>query len=793
MTREFASIVIDTGHWRWIALGAAVVLVPLAVVALRPRLTQKGTTAVALALRTLGIGLLLACLVDPQWTSPRAKPGANYLAIVADDSASLGITDAGAAKNRGEQVKESLSGADSHWLASLSALYQLRPYVFDTGLRRVRDFTELEFNGERTSLGAALRDLRDRFAGQPLAGVLLFTDGDATDFSGGLPDVSGLPPIYPVLVGKADGLRDVRLASVTVRQTAFDDAPVSVAAQISEQGLGSVDVSAKVKPLNAPTLKKGETDPTPLAQATHLYGNDQSSEVNFDWRPLGSGPQFFDVSVGAANGRSLEEATTANNHRVIMVDRGRPAYRILYVAGRPNWEFKFLNRALEEDPQLQMTGLFRIAPREPKFQFITGNENGNPLFTGFDANDDTNAYDQPVMRVVNARDENELKAGFPTSPALLFGYDAVILDKVEAAFFSTDQLALLRRYVAERGGGLLLLGGADTFEAGGYLNTPLAAAMPVYLDRKAATIPQGNMTWSLTREGWLEPWTRVRAVESDERDRLAKLPRLDVANALSGAKPGATVLATVTDEGGHTYPALVAQNYGAGHVAALPLGDLWETGALRDETELADLYHFERQLARWLVTNVPAPVDIKATPASDGHSVTLRVSARDQNFQPLDLGKAAVKITRVAVSSATAGSDFTEVTLPALPVADAPGVFAATFTPRDAGAYLADATVTDRTGKDMGHAQTGWVNDPAIEEFQSLAPNRAQMEELARRTGGQIIDWAQLDQLAKILPNRYAPITEEQTEPLWHQSGVFLAVLLCFLAEWGWRRWKGLP
>jgi hypothetical protein len=152
-----------------------------------------------------------------------------------------------------------------------------------------------------------------------------------------------------------------------------------------------------------------------------------------------------------------------------------------------------------------------------------------------------------------------------------------------------------------------------------------------------------------------------------------------------------------------------------------------------------------------------------------------------------------VKITRVAVSSATAGSDFTEVTLPAVPVADALGVFAVIFTPRDAGAYLAEANVTDRTGKELGHAQTGWVNDPAIEEFQSLAPNHAQMAELARRTGGEVIDWSQLDSLAKMLPNRYAPIVDEQTEPLWDQSGVFLAVLLCFLAEWGWRRWKGLP
>ncbi|HTB62726.1 MAG TPA: hypothetical protein VK737_03980, partial [Opitutales bacterium] len=63
----------------------------------------------------------------------------------------------------------------------------------------------------------------------------------------------------------------------------------------------------------------------------------------------------------------------------------------------------------------------------------------------------------------------------------------------------------------------------------------------------------------------------------------------------------------------------------------------------------------------------------------------------------------------------------------------------------------------------------------------------------ARRTGGQVLTMDQLNQLPNILQNHTAPITEEDSQPLWHQSSVFLAVLACFLAEWAWRRWKGLP
>jgi hypothetical protein len=84
------------------------------------------------------------------------------------------------------------------------------------------------------------------------------------------------------------------------------------------------------------------------------------------------------------------------------------------------------------------------------------------------------------------------------------------------------------------------------------------------------------------------------------------------------------------------------------------------------------------------------------------------------------------------------------------------------------------------------------VNDPAAEEFRSLEPNRPLLEELARRTGGTLLAWTDLASFAERLPREAAPIMETRVYSLWHQSGVFLAVLACFIAEWVWRRWRGL-
>jgi uncharacterized membrane protein len=534
--------------------------------------------------------------------------------------------------------------------------------------------------------------------------------------------------------------------------------------------------------------------------------------ATFSWRPGGSGVQFYDVAVEPPDDTApLDEATAANDHQVVMVDRGRTAYRILYVGGRPNWEFKFLNRALLDDPQLQMVGLLRVAKREPKFEFKgRAGEASNPMFRGFGGSgEEAPRYDQPVLVRVNTRDEEELRGGFPKSAEELFAYDAVILDDVEAGFFTLEQLALLRRFAADRGGGLLALGGVDSLEDGGYADSPLAAALPVHLDRKPAKPPQGKLAWKLTREGWLEPWVRVRPTEGDERARLAQMPPFLVANGLAAVKPGATVLAQLEDEGGNVFPGLIAQRFGAGRVACVAVGDMWHWG-LHGENEQADLARFWRQVARWLVTDVPAQVTLRVEHPADGSTgVRLRVTARDKAFRPVDLANARLTIRRLDTENAKSpegenanasaqtqapapAPGFSSVTLSAEPLADAPGQFGATFSGRDPGAYLAEVEVTDLGGQVLGRAQTGWIADPALDEFRSLVPNRALLDEIARRTGGEVVPMSALADFAARLPERPAPIDETWTFPLWNTSWVFLAVLACFVAEWGWRRWRGL-
>jgi uncharacterized membrane protein len=322
----------------------------------------------------------------------------------------------------------------------------------------------------------------------------------------------------------------------------------------------------------------------------------------FQLKPEQSGLSFYRIQVApkedaqpaSANVAGTVEATLANNERVIVVDRGRGPYRVLYVAGRPNWEYKFLNRAVMEDDQVQLVGLIRVARREPKFEFRgRAGESSNPLFRGFgnQSKEEIERYDQPVLiRLFPPDTQNtaELQSGFPKLPEDLYSFHAVIIDDLESEFFTPDQMTLLQKFVSERGGGFLMLGGAESFQQGKYQRTPIADMLPVYLDQPSDGQPPPDLRLSFTREGWLQPWARLRNNEADERRRLDEVPPFGVLNQVRAVKPGASPVVMASDGHGALQPAIVVQRFGSGRTGAVLLGDLWHWG-LKDEANRTDL------------------------------------------------------------------------------------------------------------------------------------------------------------------------------------------------------------
>ena len=784
------TITIPASRWVWPAAALLLVAGVLLVWSYR-RAPQIGTAhRIAFCLKLLGMLVLALCLIEPLWSGRHAKSGANLFVVVADNSSGMNIHDQGATQSRGELLQAALQAGQSDWLVTLAENFQLRQYLFDSRLRRTTDFSELAFDGQATAIGTALRTLGERYGGRPLAGVLLMTDGNATDMGEGASDLSGLPPIYPVVIGQARPPRDIALTNVSVSQTSFEDAPVTIQAEVGATGYAGRTVSVDLMEDSGRLVERQQWD---------VRQSDEKQVLRFRLRPERTGVLFYHLHVAEmsldpqpSDSEDPSEATLANNERTFVVDRGRGPYRILYVTGRPNWEYKFLQRAIAEDEQIQLVGLIRVAEREPKYDWRghTG-EQSNPLYRGFDPTekDLPEQYDQPVLVRLNTRDKAELRDGFPKTREDLFEYHAVILDDVGAEFFSHDQMDLLRQFVTERGGGFLMLGGKESFLQGNLQHTPIAGILPVYLDRLPSDRVTPQMRLHLTRDGWLQPWTRLRDNEDDEQQRLAEMPEFRVLNRVRAAKPGARVVATVGDDENEPWPALVVQRLGNGRTAALTIGDMWRWG-LRDPETHEDLDKFWRQTLRWLIADVPDRISLQAKlqPDEVSQPTVLQVRARDKRFEALD---------NVAIAIEVREPGGEKVRLSAEPVIDESGLFEASYVPRKSGGYFAQATVGDAEGAELGTATAGWATDLEAREFHSVKTNRPLLERMARQTGGRVVEIDQLNGFARRLPHREVPISEVWTRPLWDLPGllpaVFLFVVICFVVEWALRRRKGMP
>ena len=733
-------------------------------------------------LKILGVAALAMCLVEPITSSVKPEPGANVFAYLVDNSQSMKIGDSQSQETRADRLGRVLQPKSS-WTTRLEQDFDVRRYAFDSHLHNVDDYQSLTFDGNVSAMGTALQNIGLRFRKRPIAGALLFTDGNATDLAQLTQHIASISfPIYPVITSTQHPLRDLQIASVVVTQTNFETAPVTLNVTLEHQGMSDEEVVVQVR---------DEADKVIAEQSRQLDGT-TAAEFRFRFRPETSGISFYRIDTFAereqslfADGQTKLEATLANNTRVAIVDRGQGPYRILYVAGRPNWEFKFLRRALSEDDEVNLVGLVRIAPREPKFSFRDqAISERNPFFEGFDNKDEDEVerYDQSVLVRFGIEDEEELRKGFPASADELFPYHAVVIDDLEAKYFTPDQMLLIRRFVSERGGGLLMLGGQESFGHGGYNRTPVGEMLPVYLARSDAAL-HGEMRWELTREGALQSWLRVRATEEAERQRLREMPPMLTVNEAGRVKPGASVLATVRLDGVQ-HAALAMQRFGNGQVGAMLVGDLWKWAMHRPQDGDQDLHQAWRQTARWLVSDVPQRVSMNVRAESADKAVSIRTQVRDVEFKPQDNATVNVTITSPSgkLLELTAEPDATEA-----------GQYLVQCWPRETGGYRAEAAVVLEDGTELPPVTTGWTSQPAAEELANLENNTALLERIADETGGRLVATNELDRFVRQLPSDKIPITQVHEFHLWHQTWVMLFAIACLCGEWGLRRWKGLP
>lgn len=787
------SLVWGAPQWLWPAVAIAIVLAMIVAWSYGRGQLSSSAQLAAFALKVIAIALLALCLLDPLQTGTRPRPQANLFPLLVDHSQSMSMRSEADGKTRSERVTELLAD-ESPWRVRLAQDFDVRAYQFASRLEPMAEPVSIDAVGTSSSLASSLTAIKERLRGRPIAGVLVFTDGNLTDDSQAPTDWSSLGfPVYPVIAMREDAPGDLRITDASVSQTDFETSPVSIKVSVASQAMPDQSVIVKLEELGS--------QKTVLEQSIQTLASGEPQTTTLKFKPSQPGVGFYRVVVFRESDRSAveageetTEATFANNTRWLAIDRGKGPHRILYLSGRPNWDFKFIRRAVSVDPEVKLVGLLRIANKESKFTFrdreVTST---NPLFAGLgeDAEEAAEQYDEPVMIRLGVEVEDELSAGFPKLAEELFGYEAVILDDIEADFFSPDQLLMLRRFVTFRGGGLLMMGGQEAFDAKRFATSPLGELSPVYAPRSDNEASSEPFRLELTREGLLQPWIRLRETESSETERLQNMPRFNTVNPVGAPKPGAIQVATLRDLQGNDVPALVFQRFGKGKSAALTLGDTWKWSMRRKPGDEDDPARMWRQIMRWLVSDVPqrAQCKIEQSDAADGQ-VTIRTEVRDEAYMPLDNAKVEIDVTPIGVDDEEQAKTITLVAQSDDQVA---GTYRTNFFASKPGGYLATARVTAEDGSELETTQSGWASQPGEAEFRQWAINRDYLEKLAKQTGGTVVDDRKLDRFVADLNNRKVPVEEVWTYPLWHQPWVMLFAILCLCGEWGLRRWKGLP
>jgi Ca-activated chloride channel family protein len=106
----------------------------------------------------------------------------------------------------------------------------------------------------------------------------------------------------------------------------------------------------------------------------------------------------------------------------------------------------------------------------------------------------------------------------PKEKAGLQKYDGVILSNVSSLKLTRQQMTNIRDYVRDDGGGLMMLGGDESFGLGGYYRTPIEEALPVTMEvKQKVEIPSLAVVLSIDRSGSM-------AMSTDE-----KITKLDLA------------------------------------------------------------------------------------------------------------------------------------------------------------------------------------------------------------------------------------------------------------------------
>jgi hypothetical protein len=248
-------------------------------------------------------------------------------------------------------------------------------------------------------------------------------------------------------------------------------------------------------------------------------------------------------------------------------------------------------------------------------------------------------------------------------------------------------------------------------------------------------------------------------------------------------KPGAVTLLT-GDAGTEERVVLAHHRFGRGKVLALPVQDTW-MWQMHADIPVEDQRHetLWRQLLRWLVDGVPAPVAIAMTPerAEAGEAVELRATVFDSAYIGVNDARVTAAVSSASGATLERGLEW---------AVDEDGSYVGSFVPTEDGSYSVTIRAETSDGV-LGTASSVLEVGPSPEEYFDAGRRTALLDRIARETGGRSYTRNDVDRLPEDVRFTGAGVTVTERRELWDMPIIFLLLVALLGAEWGVRRMRG--
>jgi hypothetical protein len=677
----------------------------------------------SLGLLRLGFIVLLGwCLFRPSERHRENEQLRPRFVVIADTSASMGLSPKAGIPTRWSVVQQVLN---QRWASIVPAKAQVDVYSFDNGINQktgLRDLETVQPTGDGTRLRDSMQQILGRYSGQPVAGVLLLSDGNDTRELGTEWTAGPWPAaIYSVRLEPPNSweeIPDVRVIRVDTPRRVVAGWQSELTAVIGANG-------TKGAPLNVQLYEDGK-----LVQELPLQipAEGGTREVKFELDHPVIGTFTYKVKVPPLP----KETVTADNEFSVAVDVTDTKNRVLYVEGEPRFEFKFLRRALERSKVV--TPIILLQGPDGKLMSV-GHAGTVNL---------TMAHDQ------------------------LAQFKIAILGNMDAATLEDERARSLVKFVDE-GGSLILLGGDDSWSERGFAATPLKELLPIQRDWTVPPV-EGKFSAILTKDGAAHP-----ALQSLVKKWTKAMPILSI---YPGSKPtaGATTVMSADNE-----PLIVMQRFGQGKVAAILSNSLWRWQL---EPGQQDQYlSFWDGLIQWLMPqasqvdqfNLDLSADVEQLFLGDTLNLTARAG-----------GSRATASANIPVTVEIQTPDGRKIPYPMQPSASAGQagpVYAASYTADASGMCTAVARASV-DGRAIESPPFSFYVKPFTPETSPKPQAVEVLEQLAKASGGQFCEQDQLDQVLSALDIKTSEEERVSYNSLWNTPFILGGLMLLLSADW---------